>query len=48
MGNCRGDRIPIFYKVGLSTRVCNSAIMNSVTYLITVKIYNIGGDGHGT
>jgi len=48
MGNCRGDRNPIFYKVGLSTGVCNSAIMNSVTYLITMKIYNIGGDGHGT
>ena len=48
MGNFCGGRIPIFYDFGLSTWVCNNAIMNSVTIFISMKIYNIGGDGHGT
>ena len=33
---------------GLSTQVCNNAIMNSVTIFINMKIFNIGGDRHGT
>ena len=43
-----GDRISNFNGVVLSTQVCNSAIMLSVTNFIVMKIYNIGGDGHGT
>jgi hypothetical protein len=43
-----GDRISNFNGVVLSTQVCNNAIMLSVTNFIVMKIYNIGGDGHGT
>jgi hypothetical protein len=43
-----GDRISNFNGVVLSTQDCNNAIMLSVTNFIVMKIYNIGGDGHGT
>jgi hypothetical protein len=46
-GKFCGDRISNFNKLVLSTQVCNNAIMLSVTSLIVMKIYSIGGDGHG-